>query len=74
MDYKICTFNVNGLGEHKKRRQVFEWLKTNKYDICFLQELHCQDFLKDKWAQEFVFKVKLILIRKYLPVSLIPEY
>ena len=53
MNYKICTFNVNGLGEYKKRCQIFEWLKNNKYDICFLQELHCQDIFKDKWTQEW---------------------
>ena len=53
MNYKICTFNVNGLGEYKKRCQIFEWLKNNKYDICFLQELHCQDIFNDKWRQEW---------------------
>ena len=50
MNFKICTFNVNGLGEYKKRCQMFEWLKDNKYDICFLQELHCQNISNDKWT------------------------
>ena len=36
-----------------KRCQIFEWLKNNKYDICFLQELHCQDIFNDKWRQEW---------------------
>ena len=53
MNYKICTFNVNGLGEYKKRCQMFEWLKDNKYDICFLQELHCQNISNDNWTQEW---------------------
>ena len=53
MNYKICTFNVNGLGKYSKRRQIFEWLKHEKYDICFLQELHCQNNLNDKWLQEW---------------------
>ena len=53
MDIKVCTFNVNGLGEYKKRRQVFEFLKHNKHGICFLQELHCQNITTDTWEREW---------------------
>ena len=53
MDIKICIFNVNGLGEYKKRRQIFEWLKCNKYGICFLQELHCKNESLDIWEKEW---------------------
>ena len=53
MNYKTCTFNVNGLGEYDKRRQIFEWLKHEQCDICFLQELHCQNSSNDKWMQEW---------------------
>ena len=52
MDIKVCTFNVNGLGEYRKRRQVFEFLKHNKYGICFLQELHCKINTTDTWESE----------------------
>ena len=38
--HEISFFIVNGLGEYKKRRHIFEWLKCNKHEICFLQELH----------------------------------
>ena len=53
MDIKVCTFNVNGLGEYRKRRQVFEFLKHNKYGICFLQELHCKNNTTDTWEREW---------------------
>ena len=47
---KICTLNVKGLGDSRKRNQIFHWLKENKYDICFLQEVHCKSKDTDKWA------------------------
>ena len=53
MDIKVCTFNVNGLGEYRKRRHVFEYLKHNKYGICFLQELHCKNTTIDTWEKEW---------------------
>lgn len=37
----VCTFNVKGLANKDKRTRVFEWLKTNNYSVCCLQELHC---------------------------------
>jgi len=44
MSIKLCTLNVRGLAGKQKRLQVFEWLKLikqNKFNLCFLQELHC---------------------------------
>ena len=37
----------------KKRRHVFNWLKDNKYEICFLQELHCKKSDYIKWENEW---------------------
>ena len=30
---KLCTYNVNGLGNHKKRKDVFDYLKTENASI-----------------------------------------
>lgn len=50
---KFCTFNVKGLGDGNKRRQVFEWLKANNYGIALLQELHCENLSYEKWQKEW---------------------
>ena len=41
---KIISLNVRGLRESKKRTNIFEWLRMNKYDIILLQEtyIHCK--------------------------------
>ena len=59
MSVKICTFNVKGLGEYHKRKQIFEYLKSNQFGICFLQELHCEcktyNIWKQQWGNEAFF-------------------
>ena len=37
---KICSLNVRGLQDGKKRKSVFNFMKTLKYDIYLLQETH----------------------------------
>ena len=51
METKICTLNVKGLGDFKKRSQILHWLKENNYKICFLQEVHCKSDDTVKWAK-----------------------
>ena len=53
MSITVCTFNVKGLGDSSKRKQLFHWLKLNKYSICLLQELHCQEHTFDIWKKEW---------------------
>ena len=53
MSIKICTFNVKGLGDYKKRSQIFEYLKSNNYAICFLQELHCEGKTYNLWQKQW---------------------
>ena len=53
MSIKVCTFNVKGLNDSSKRKQLFHWLKLNKYSICLLQELHCQEHTYDIWEKEW---------------------
>ena len=53
MSINICTFNVKGLNDPSKRQQLFYWLKLNKYSVCLLQELHCQERTYDKWKKEW---------------------
>lgn len=59
MKTKICSFNVKGLGEFKKRNHIFSWLKDKEYNICCLQELHCTTSDLDKWEKEWGSKIFL---------------
>ena len=41
-DYiSICSLNVWGLLDECKRNKIYLWLKSNKFDIVYLQETHC---------------------------------
>ena len=53
MSIKICTLNVKGLAGKQKRLQMFEWLKQNKFNLCFLQELHCTNENYNLWRNEW---------------------
>ena len=53
MSINICTFNVKGLNDSSKRQQSYHWLKLNKYSICLLQEIHCQEQTYDIWKKEW---------------------
>ena len=53
MTLKVCTFNVKGLSDSSKRQQLFHWLKLNKYSICLLQELHCDETSSYLWKKEW---------------------
>ncbi len=51
---KLSTFNCNGLGNEKKRREVFSWLKTcNKASIILLQETHSTKDSEAMWCNEW---------------------
>ena len=56
MDIKICTLNVKGLGDIKKRRQIFKWIRDNKICICLLQETHSTKQLENYWQAEWGYK------------------
>ena len=53
MSVKLCTFNVKGINDSSKRKQLFHWLKLNNYSICLLQEIHCQKQTYDIWKKEW---------------------
>ena len=49
---KAITLNVNGLRGHIKRSALFEYFKSQQYDIMFLQETHSQVKDETKWSEE----------------------
>ena len=54
-----ATFNVNGLGECNKRREVLNWIADKKDDIILLQETHstpdCEQNWKNIWSGRILF-------------------
>ena len=53
-DFKISSMNVNGLGNFKKRKDVFNLLREKGHDIYFLQETHIktelEDYIRASWG------------------------
>ena len=45
---RIYTWNVNGPWNPIKRKKVMNSLKSNKYDVVFLQETHMSPQKSDK--------------------------
>ena len=54
---KIVMYNVNGLGNYNKRREVFNFLHSKKYDITCLQETHSTRRTQKLWEQQWGGKI-----------------
>ena len=53
-EFSMCTANVNGLRDRGKRQKIFEYFKTSKYDIIFMQEVHITNISEAKiWGREW---------------------
>ena len=50
---RICSFNVRGLAESKKRSTVFNFLKETRNDILYLQQTHSCPKYEKKWIKEW---------------------
>ena len=51
---RFGSINVNGLRNDKKRQNVFNWLKSKKYDVILLQETHCENSTEEyEWAKDW---------------------
>ena len=53
MKTQIISLNTRGLGNTQKRKQVFEWLKMNQYDIILFQEACYSTNLLTKWKEDW---------------------
>ena len=48
----ISSLNVRGLGNNKKRRETFQWLRKKNYSIYRMQEVHRTEKSFGTWAAE----------------------
>ena len=53
MNLKIITCNVRGLGEMKKRRQIYKYLHEKKCNVVFMQETHSTKNSEKIWRNEW---------------------
>ena len=53
----LCSLNVRGLNQARKRRQLFRWLHNNKFDIVFLQETYSSKYIENPWKSEWGGKI-----------------
>ena len=55
----ICSLNVRGLSNDKKRRETFLWLKKKQFSIYFLQEVHSTKesgvYWRSEWGYSTIF-------------------
>lgn len=54
---KLCSFNVRGINDKKKRSDVFAWLKRKHCDIYLLQETHSTKDTENSWQSEWGYKM-----------------
>ena len=56
MALTIASFNVRGLRDNAKQREVFNWLRSKKFSICMLQEVHCTENTNHAWSAEWGYQ------------------
>ena len=54
---KIVTYNVRGLREKRKRREVFNYIHLKKFEVTFMQETHSVKQNEKCWSWEFGTKI-----------------
>ena len=57
MDLTCITYNVRGIREDKKRREIFHYLAKKKFQIIFLQETHSTEMSISNWKIEWGTKI-----------------
>ena len=55
-DITICSMNVRGLGDKLKRADVLDWLRSKKYSIYCLQDVHLTAEQESKFEKDWGFK------------------
>lgn len=80
-DFKVGSLNARGLNDVTKRISIFNYIKRNSFDVCYIQEsyssLDCEKRWKDEWGGHIVFshgsthsKGALILIKPNFDITI----
>ena len=52
-ELKIVSLNTRGIGQYKKRKTIFNYMKRQEADICLLQETHCVKSCENIWSTQW---------------------
>ena len=59
VELKICSFNCQGLGDPRKRKDVFNFLRAKQCNIYFIQDTHfeikLEPYVRAEWGLECIF-------------------
>ena len=55
VDFEVLTYNVGGLGDERKRRKIFNYIKKNTSgkSIIFFQETHSTQKVENLWRHQW---------------------
>ena len=57
-ELNICTMNCRGLGDYRKRRDVFHYLRSSAFHIYMLQDIHCDrgkgNLFRNAWGTDII--------------------
>ena len=56
MEIQISSLNVRGIGDKQKRSELFNWLRSKKFSLYLLQEVHCSNDTVSIWSSEWGYK------------------
>ena len=56
MEIQISSLNVRGIGDKQKRSELFSWLRSKKFSLYLLQEVHCSNDIISMWSSEWDYK------------------
>ena len=55
-EIKLASFNCRGLGDFRKRKDVFAYLRSKDFNICLLQDVHCRKmgvpYFRNSWGTD----------------------
>ena len=55
-EIKFASFNCRGIGDFRKRKDVFAYLRNQDFNICFLQDIHCSNmgapYFRNCWGTD----------------------
>ena len=56
MEIQISSLNVRDIGDKQKRSELFNWLRSKKFSLYLLQEVHCSNDTVSIWSSEWGYK------------------
>ena len=62
MSIKIQTYNVRGIRDFNKRKEIFQFIKDQKCDIALLQETHSMPMDEKLWQSQWGVNVTSAMV------------